>query len=62
MSLPAVVAELVEAVKRAAASGDDGAAGEARSAMYDALFPMYRLSSELAAVWNDLAPRAAKTE
>jgi len=55
-------AELAESLKRAVATGDDAAARDARSSMYDALLPVYRLTNELASVWNDLAPRAGSTQ
>ena len=55
-------AELADTAKHAVASGDDNAAINARSAMWDALVPVYKLAYELASDWNDLAPRAGKTQ
>ncbi len=46
---------LVEAI----ADRDMAAAAEARKAMWEALFPVYRAVYELADVWNILAPRAS---
>ena len=54
-------AELAGTLKGAAASGDDSAASGARSDMWDALFPVFKLVGELGETWNDLAPRAGKT-
>ena len=54
-------AELASTVKRATARGDDSAASDARSDMWDALFPVFKLVGELGTTWNDLAPRAGKT-
>ena len=53
---------LSESLKRANANDDDDAASDARNSLWDALFPMYGLVYDLASIWNDLAPRAGKTQ
>ena len=49
--------EMADTMKSAVASGDHNAASQAKSATWDALFPLYQLVAELASVWNDLAKR-----
>lgn len=49
-------------LKQAIAAGDDGAAQQARNAMWDGLFQTFRHLYALGDQWNTLAPRAAKTE
>ena len=46
-------------LKEAIAAGDDEASANARNALWDALFEVFAKTNDLAAVWNDLAPRAA---
>jgi quercetin dioxygenase-like cupin family protein len=55
-------AKLAESLKQAIASGDEDAASDARNAMWEAQLPIYQLAQELASLWNDLAPRAGKTQ
>ncbi len=50
-----------EDLATAVAAGDMDAADALRSRMWDALFPLFRDSAELASTWNALAPRAGKT-
>lgn len=45
-------------LKEAIAKGDSKAATEARNAMWEALFVMFKGVYDLADVWNELAPRA----
>ena len=45
----------------AASSGDLDSSSQARDAIWDALFEVYRRSAELADLWNDVAPRAGRT-
>ena len=45
------------AIESALASGDSDAVLKARDEMWDALFPVYAQSHDLAQVWNDLTPR-----
>lgn len=47
-------------LKRALAGGDQEAAAEARRAMWEAIYEMYRRVYDLAAAWNELAPRATE--
>ena len=54
--------ELAAALKRAIANKDDSVASDTRNSMWDVLYPLYQRMYELASLWNDLAPRAAKTE
>jgi hypothetical protein len=49
-------------LKKAIADNDDTTAAETRARMWDALLPLYEKMYELADLWNDLAPRAAKTQ
>ena len=49
--------EMGEELKRALAEEDTEAAAAARKAMWEALYPVYKASAELADVWNTLAPR-----
>lgn len=45
----------------AASRGDVDSSSQARDAIWDALFEVYRRSAELADLWNDVAPRAGRT-
>ena len=49
-----------EKLKAPVAEGDTQNAIVARSAMWDALYPVYKAISELGDVWNELAPRATQ--
>ena len=49
-------------LKRAITGRDPEAAADARKAMGDGLFTMFRNVYDLADVWNDLAPRATEGE
>ena len=55
----AVQQEMGNQLKTALAEGDADAATAARKAMWEALYPVYKAVSELADVWNTLAPRAS---
>ena len=55
----AVQQEMGQQLKTALAEGDVDAATAARKTMWEALYPVYRAVSELADVWNALAPRAS---
>jgi len=52
--------EMGHQLKTAHAEGDANAATAARKAMWEALYPVYRAVSELADIWNALAPRASQ--
>lgn len=54
--------ELAGALRKALAVGDKDAAREARDKMWEALFPMFAESAELAQAWNDLTSRLASEE
>ncbi len=45
-------------LKAALAAGDTDAATEARKAMWEAFYPVYKAVAELGETWNALAPRA----
>ena len=51
--------EQVAVLKKALALGDKAAVREVRDKMWEALFPMYSQSFNLAQVWNDLTSRLA---
>ena len=53
----AVQQEMGNQLKAALAEGDVDAATAARKAMWEALYPVYKATAELADVWNALAPR-----
>ena len=53
----AVQQEMGNQLKAALAEGDVDAATAARKAMWEALYPVYKATTELADVWNALAPR-----
>ena len=53
----AVQQEMGNQLKTALAEGDTDAATAARKAMWEALYPVYKATAELADVWNALAPR-----
>ena len=56
----AVQQEMGNQLKAALAEGDTDAADTARKAMWEALYPVYKATAELAAVWNTLAPRVTQ--
>ena len=47
-------------LKAAVAEGDTQAAIDARYAMWEALYPIYKVVSELGDIWNELAPRVSQ--
>ena len=53
----AVQQEMGNQLKTALAEGDADAATAARKVMWEALYPVYKATAELADVWNALAPR-----
>lgn len=53
----AVQQEMGSQLKTALAEGDIDAATAARKTMWEALYPVYKATAELADVWNTLAPR-----
>ena len=55
----AVHQEMGNQLKTALAEGDADAATAARKAMWEALYPVYKATAELADIWNALAPRVA---
>ena len=55
----AVQQEMGNQLKTALAEGDADAATAARKAMWEALYPVYKATAELADVWNALAPRVS---
>ena len=56
----AVQQEMGAQLKTALAEGDADAATAARKAMWEALYPVYKATAELADVWNTLAPRVSQ--
>ena len=56
----AVQQEMGNQLKTALAEGDADAATAARKAMWEALYPVYKATAELADVWNALAPRVTQ--
>ena len=56
----AVQQEMGNQLKIALAEGDADAATAARKAMWEALYPVYKATAELADVWNSLAPRVTQ--
>lgn len=56
----AVQQEMGSQLKIALAEGDTDAATAARKAMWEALYPVYKATAELADVWNALAPRVSQ--
>ena len=56
----AVHQEMGNQLKTALAEGDADAAIAARKAMWEALYPVYKATAELADVWNALAPRVTE--
>ena len=48
-------------LKQAIAEGDEQAIVEARNAMWDAIYTVYKDISEFGAAWNELAPRATES-
>ena len=52
------VQRLSDSLAEAAGRRDSTTAGELRSALWEALFPVFSKTAELAEVWNELAPRA----
>ncbi len=53
----AVQQEMGTQLKTALAEGDTDTATAARKTMWEALYPVYKATAELADVWNALAPR-----
>ena len=49
--------DMADRLKRALAGGDQGAAAEARKAMWEGVYETYKKVYELAETWNELAPR-----
>ena len=47
-------------LKKAKAQGDENIANEARKAMWESLYPLFKRVYELAEAWNDFAPRATE--
>ena len=56
----AVQQEMGNQLETAVAAGDADAAEAARKAMWEALYPVYKATAELADVWNALAPRVTQ--
>ncbi|OGG52711.1 MAG: hypothetical protein A3F84_08080 [Candidatus Handelsmanbacteria bacterium RIFCSPLOWO2_12_FULL_64_10] len=52
--------DMADRLKRALAGGDQEAAVSARRAMWEAIYETYRKVDDLAAAWNELAPRIDK--
>ena len=53
-----IIKDMAAQIKEAVAKGDGNAASDARNAMWEALFTMFKNVYQLADVWNELAPRA----
>ena len=53
----AVQQEMGHSLKGALAEEDADTAVEARKAMWEAIYPVYKAMAELGEVWNALAPR-----
>ena len=56
----AIQQEMGSQLKSALAEGDADAATAARQAMWEALYPVFKATAELADVWNALAPRVSQ--
>ena len=56
----AVQQEMGNQLKTALAEDDTEGAAAARKAMWEALYPVYKATAELADVWNALAPRVTQ--
>jgi quercetin dioxygenase-like cupin family protein len=54
--------DMAAKLKNAIAEGDSNAATNARNAMWEALFMIFKSVYDLADVWNELAPRATGEE
>ncbi len=52
--------EMGHQLKAAVAEGDTQAAIDARNAMWKAIYPIYKVVSELGEIWNELAPRVTQ--
>ena len=52
------IRRLSESLAEAAGQEDGAMARDARNSLWEALFPLFRLTDDLAELWNDLAPRA----
>ncbi len=52
--------EMGHRLKAAVAEGDTQAAIDARYAMWEALYPIYKVVSELGDIWNELAPHVSQ--
>lgn len=52
--------EMGEQLRIAVEEGDEQSAIDARKAMWETLYPVFKAVSELGNVWNQLAPRASK--
>ena len=56
----AVQQEMGNQLETALEEGDADAAAAARKAMWEALYPVYKATAELADIWNALAPRVTQ--
>jgi len=54
--------EMAAKLKKAIAEGDEQAATEARDAMWEAIYTVYRRLYDSGSAWNALAPRATECE
>lgn len=52
--------EMGHQLKAAVAEGETQAAIDARNAMWEAIYPIYKVVSELGEIWNELAPRVTQ--
>ena len=52
------VRQLSESLADAAGRGDGSTAAGLRSSLWEALFPLFSSTAELAEIWNEVAPRA----
>lgn len=57
-----VRADLAAQLKKAIAAGDGSGITGARNALWDSVFGLYRLTAEMADVWNNLAARSVEAE
>ena len=55
------IRRLSDSLAEAAGQGDAATARDMRSSLWEALFPLFSSTAELAELWNELAPRAEES-